>query len=587
MLPEKRIKKLRRAMDFSRRKLAAFREHRLEAIRQFVGTHYSEDGANVRVPVNLLELAIQIYTHALAASAPRVMVRSQHTALKRSAERLALATNHLIEDQIGLESTLQRALVEALFSIGIIKVGLNVSASVEIGGFQHDIGQPFADVVSLDDWVHDMNARTFEQVQFCGNRFRVALEDVKASGLYDKRALAALKATPKGTVDDLGEERAEDISMGSDPDPEEYREMVELWDIWLPAENLLVTLAADESVPPLRVVEWDGPETGPYHMLSFTPVPSNLMPLPPVALWMDLHDLANRLYRKLGNQADRQKTIVGYQRGEDDDADTINNTPDAGAVGLMNPAGAKEFRLGGVDPQSLGFLIDVFNRFSYLAGNLDALGGLSPMSDTVGQDQMLLSSASQRVNSMRNQMVKFTKKICRDLAWYLWTDPLIELPLTRRYSQYGIEVPIVYSAEDREGEFLDYNFDIEPYSMQRESPGTRLQVITTVFQNFLLPLAPMMEAQGIIPNIEGLLRTVANYTNMTELEELVMFTQPQQPPEGPTQPGPVRAPVTQRTNVRVNRPGATRAGRDNALQQLAMGGKAQPSQVASITRPLG
>ena len=48
-----------------------------------------------------------------------------------------------------------------------------------------------------------------------------------------------------------------------------------------------------EKAKPLRVVDWTGPPRGPYAVLGFNHVPSNIMPLPPVAIWQDLHDLAN------------------------------------------------------------------------------------------------------------------------------------------------------------------------------------------------------------------------------------------------------------------------------------------------------
>ena len=79
--------------------------------------------------------------------------------------------------------------------------------------------------------------------------------------------------------------------------------IVELRDIWLPREQLIITVETGKLGPSLRVLEWDGPHSGPYRFLRFNEVPGNTMPLPPVALWRDLHDLANVLFRKLGLQS--------------------------------------------------------------------------------------------------------------------------------------------------------------------------------------------------------------------------------------------------------------------------------------------
>ena len=53
-----KMSRLSEAIMFSRRKMQPFRENRLKAIRQYVGTNYSENGATDKVPINLLEQAI-------------------------------------------------------------------------------------------------------------------------------------------------------------------------------------------------------------------------------------------------------------------------------------------------------------------------------------------------------------------------------------------------------------------------------------------------------------------------------------------------------------------------------------------------
>lgn len=49
---------------------------------------------------------------------------------------------------------------------------------------------------------------------------------------------------------------------------------------------------------PLRVVDWEGPESGPYHLLWYNEMPSNSFPLAPVTQWIDLNDGYNRVMRK-------------------------------------------------------------------------------------------------------------------------------------------------------------------------------------------------------------------------------------------------------------------------------------------------
>ena len=81
-----------------------------------------------------------------------------------------------------------------MFSIGIVKQGLASGAVGEIMGFTHNVGQPFADVVSLDDWVHDMTAKRWEQVGYAGNRYRIPLDEARELSIWSKGQREKLQA---------------------------------------------------------------------------------------------------------------------------------------------------------------------------------------------------------------------------------------------------------------------------------------------------------------------------------------------------------------------------------------------------------
>jgi len=87
-----------------------------------------------------------------------------------------------------------------------------------------------------------------------------------------------------------------------------------LWDVWLPKEGLLVTMADQSGGPALRIVPWEGPEHGPFLLLGFDVVPGNIMPVAPGAHLLGLARLLNRMMRKLGDQADRQKIVTLVSR---------------------------------------------------------------------------------------------------------------------------------------------------------------------------------------------------------------------------------------------------------------------------------
>jgi len=588
----KSVARLRGAMESSRKRLRPYRESRAKAVAQYVGANYSDDGANDIVPVNLIELLIVILLGQLAARAPRALVTTPISRLKPEAANLELGLNRLI-DQIQLAGTLRRSAMDALFSVGLVKVGLCQKTSLEIDGWTHHIGQPFADAVDLDDLEVDMRANTYGQIHFIGNRYRLPYDQVKKSELYDKEMVDKLQPSHRTILTSEGEERVEKIGQGStDQGEDEYEDHLELIDLWLPFERKVVTLDSEGTAPmPLRTVDWQGPDCGPYHWLGFHDVPSCLMPLSLVSSVFDLADLSNRLFRKAGRQAERQKTILGYQGPASEDAQRLINAKDGEAMRMDNPDMAREFKFGGADQLTLAMFMQAKGLFTYLAGNLDALGGMGAMSGTVGQDQMIQMNASKRIAEMQNRMVEFSRGVIRSLAWYLINDPLIDMPLAKRIPGYeSIEVPVDISPENRTGDYLDFNYEIDPYSAQDITPGQKLQTLTIFFQQFLVPFAPQLAEQGSSINFKKVVQLVAKYSNIDELNEILITEDRPDEPAIQGEKGTKMPAVTRRENVRINRPGSTEQGKDEAMMQMLMGQggeSVQPAALASLNRPTG
>lgn len=568
------FERLQTAVDWSVRQLAEPRRQRVAAVRQFVGTHYAESGADKRVPVNMLELAVTIYLRHLAARAPQVMVKSSVDGLKPFARNMELALNQ-VPEEIGLERTLRRVVGEALFGIGVVKVGI-ASGGVAVLG--HDVGQPFVDLVSLDDYFMDMSAKSTETIQFEGNDYWLDLEDARAMCEEDK----GLEPDDHTIHGDQGESRAEGIGGAEGADL--YCDKVWLRDVWLPRSREVVTYSV-KSKKLLRVVPWDGPEHGPYYTLSFSDVPGNLLPLPPVALWRDLHELGNSLFRKLAKQAEAKKTVVAFAGGNDTSAANLKRAQDGEGIQYsgQKPEG---ITVGGIDAPTLAFFLQTRDLFNYFGGNLDALGGLAPMTETASQDRMLTEAASARMANMKSQTIGFARSVFRALAWYEWTDPVRQRVIHKPIEGTDIVVRRVWSEETREGDFLDYNLDVDPYSMEDDSPSIRLQKIGEALERFFFPMLPVMQQQGVSLDFRKLVEIVARLGNLDELRGIVQFAEPI---PGDAEQGGSGSPSfkptqTKRTYERVNRAGATRHGKDDVMSRLLMGGSVQGSEAAALGR---
>lgn len=568
------ITRLRDAAEHSRKEFSPHREKRLELIKQYVGTTFP-GGSKLNVPVNMIELTVNTYLQHLAAKEPQVEIVALHSQFYPDAYEMELALNYLLKE-INFAETHERWVLDSLFSMGILKVGITDDEFHEVRGFTHDGGQPYADVVDIDDWVHDMTAKSWDEIGYCGNRYRLPYEFVMENDRAFPNSKAKEKLTPTQRMEsaDLGGgEKVSEISKGGSSsslaDQGEFQKMIELWDYWIPKEKLLLTLASEGGEGQyLSAQEWHGPKNGPYIMLAGSLVPSNIMPLPLVGTIRDLHELVNLSYRKLHNEIERMKTVTVVPGAAVDDGGKIVTANDGEVIVSDMAEKIRELTFGGADQSLLGSSIHIWDLTSRMAGNLEGLAGLGAQADTLGQEQLISQQTSKRINSMQKRVVSAVEKVIKSLAWYLWNDPTIQLPLTKRTSIGSM--PFTYDQSRKGGSFNDYNFKIRISSMTGQSPGQLLNTLRTIWREDIMGMPPQMLAEaGISPDLTAYLRQVANWADLPELEELLDFSVP---PEGG---GPVNEPKqashTTRENVRINKSSATRQGSDKVLQSMLSG----------------
>jgi hypothetical protein len=576
------FKKLRDSIDWSVRQLKVPRDNRLKFIKEYVGMNYAQSGSDKKNPTNFLELAITIYTRQLMARAPRVMVTAKNVALKPFAKDMEIAINQ-IPDEIGLGKTLQRAVMEAMFSFAIAKVGICQTGRIVLG---HDPGQLFVDLVSIDDYFCDMSAKSRDRMQYEGNEYWMDIEDARA--MY-KGPSVDLQPDEHTTVSPDGDTKADSVTVGDGADV--YSPRILMRDVWLPGVKKVITYAVSTNLL-VAEVEWDGPENGPYYTLGFSEVPGNLLPLPPVALWYDMHELGNSIFRKLGRQADAKKTVVAFAGGNDESVNSLKAARDGDGI-TFTGARPENITVGGIDAPTLAFYLQLRDLFNYFAGNLDSLGGLSPVSDTVGQEKMMSEAANARLAAMSDSVMEFVRGIMKAIAWYEWTNPYAERTIVKELKGTDIAVTKKWSPETMAGDFLDYNFDIDVYSMQDDSPANRLQKLGAALERFVFPIIGQIEAQGGQFNTKVMLETISELSDLPELADMVVFQEPseagQQPIQGSPQARHERSlpSQTKRTYERVSRPGATRSGKDDVMSRLLMGGNVQAGEGSAMGRLVG
>lgn len=588
-------------------------------VERYAGAHWGPEGRVCKDdPVNLIGMYVGIVGQALLANTPRVMLSTFDRAQKPAVEAMQDWANAEVE-RTQLTTTLQRCVLDALFCVGIAKVGLATPSDAAHKAWSLAAGHPFCERVDFDDWVFDVHARDFSECAFMGHRYRVPLDTVRDSSLYTK---ARKDLTP--SVDRLhneqGDERISVLGRGwLTGNDEEFEDMVDLWEIYLPRHRLVLTLADDyltgaQTAPgtgeALRTQNWLGPDTGPYVTLGFKIVPGNAMPKAPVQDQWFLHEAMNRAVRKVVRGMDRTKVLTLVQAQAEADAKRVREADDGDLVRMDNPDNFRQLLMGPEAVQTgVAVSTQLYQLFNQLAGNLEVLGGRGSEAKTAHQEELLNQNASAGVQDMQQATVAFIAKVFKNLCWYWWNHPKAvyqsnytlpghpEYSTVRELHPHNPQSPehqarVAQGAMMRKGRFEDLQLSVDPYSLAHATPESRVADLDQFMTQVFIPLAPLMQQQGIALDLQSYLKKRAFYRNMPDLPEILSIQEPPSPDGGGGRTatggqGQPRMPTsTNRTYTRENVSTKTASGQRQSLVNNLLSGKqqggAQNGQTAGV-----
>lgn len=489
-------KKLQQSVNNGFARLRNFRNARLMFLRNYVGQYYDRDSGPIGTePLNLIFNAIRILVPNIVMNFPTHKVTSRFLAHRDYAELLGLALQQH-DKSIKIRDVYRRAVVDAIFTMGILKTGLCESDSVYAFDEYNriDVGEVYTEAVDFDNFVVDPNSKDhmFRDAAYMGDRLCVPRQKLLDSGLYRNDLIERLPSA----ADIMSEDRASDLSMRNRRKGDIYdlQDEVEIVELWVPDANATLTVPGTKDVildDYLRVDDFYGPDTGPYTFLALTPpVPGNPIPVPLVGVWNDLHILANRMARKIIEQAQRQKDIVGYRRSAADDAQEALDARDGEAVAMDDPDGIKVHSFGGQQNSNETHLARLQAWFNMMAANPQMVGGERFDAESATEARILANNANVGLEDMKDLVYQMAADEAGKRALYFHTDPLINLPLIRRTempAQYAPspvgpvmmqppqlqDVQVYLTPEVRRGDWLDFTFEVEPESMGRKDSGTR------------------------------------------------------------------------------------------------------------------
>lgn len=567
------IKRLRKALKNSRDRMEESRKNYLKYIKELAGSHYSTSSDScAKRPINLIELAATIYKQNLVATAPQVNVTARDPDLMAQAYEFERAINQLLDGQ-HVDDELDMVVTNAMFSpVGVLKLSLDASSMGEVDGVPVVTGPPVMQAVMFDDWVMDMTAKTPKSVGYMGNRYTLTVEEAISIG-FDPEQVARLWRTYEDST--RSEDDPQRLTKGKREMTEEnYQDLIEVWDIWMPRERVVVTLGGGgaedfEQMPALKVVPWQGPENGPFHMLFFEVIPGNALPNTPVGLWIDLHELVNTLWNKLSDQAERQKSGIAVESGNQKDGDTVRDMGDGDVVTLNSLGSVAKIDWGGPSQINSVFADQARLRFNEQAGNIYAMGGIAAQTGTLGQDKLLSDAASQRLLAMQRKVYDFMRRVMQDYGEYIAGDPLMEVPITKKVANTDIQIPSTWSQDKLTGGLNRYVLEIKPNSMQQKSPEERLARVQDIWRNDIPLMLPLMQAVGQMPSSEAYIKLVADLTGQPEINQLVTYTQGEMLAQ---QDGPASPANTTRTyNHQTQGPSGPPGGEDMQTAMMAAG----------------
>lgn len=570
--------RLLKAIKASRDAMIPFRRVRKELIKDYVGSWYAEGGAENKTLVNLINQTARIYTITLAANNPQALVSTPRGDALPFARRFEVNLNKLISD-MALDQTFRAIVMDAFFCIGCGVVMMTDTDTRFHGLLESeedvwlDPGQPWFNRVSLDDLILDMPAKELSKMRYCGHRYRADFEKVMDEPGYSKKVKDKLRPTDREHHDTTGAARDIASEHGQAKD-DDLKDMIWLMDVWIPENKSIVTMACDQDLEPLIEREWTGSQEGPYKFLSLGDTPDNVIPTSPAVNLKGMHDLQNRLHRRMEADSDAHRIVNTYSPAGADDANRIKDAERNSWVRMNDPKSVGQVEVGGIDQRDMALATFLQTEYDRFGGNLQAMGGLGPQAATVGQEEIVHGQLSKNVADMRLAVVNFASSCILDLGRLMWEDQNLELQTSMPVGNSGIHVRSDWTPDYRIGEFEDYEFRVEPYSMVFKTPQQHLQEYFQVLRE-IAPLWPMFQASGATLNVQVLVNEMARLMNKPEIKQLITFATPADMLGG-DQNTVRQAPHTVRETVRKNvGTGGTPEARSNALVQSLLSGNPQ------------
>ena len=484
------IGRLARSLIECDRMMKSYRTQRTRFIKSYAGPYYGH-GLKERQPMPLEWRLVTVLLPYLAVDAESMVTARWDEEHDPFARLFSQRLDHVLRE-MEFNETMRLVTLDMLIGgLGITHTALAQSGR---GNWAMDPGKAYVDRVSFQDYLWDTTAYRHQEFAFEGHVYSRTVEWCEEVGDFDMDAVQALVIRQQ-------QAREDDARRVSGAEPKQVaplKEQVLLCQVYLPDEAMLLDVAGNPQMvsKALRERSYEGPESGPYDHFRLADVPDNFMPVGAVSMVHDLAEVVNTLARKIKRQAERQKDVGVYSTGHEEAAEAVRMAPDGSMVGVPDRDQLGVISFGGVNDDNWQAVAWFREAFNLIAGNPELLGGAGPQSNTLGQDKMNLATATTTVGDWRQSSLNTRNRILGKVALYEWTDPLAreqyELALPS-----GVRIPMRWSPEFREGDFLDYNYRFSQYPRRNQDPDEQFNRTVGWLERVGIPLAQLGAAQGV------------------------------------------------------------------------------------------
>lgn len=580
-MSQKQFKRLRDAVASNRKDLAPHIEKQLESSKQLAGCHYGKNDTKA-LPLNIYRMFVTVMNRMMTARDPKVTVTTEYRELNACADRLERALSYQAK-RVGFKTVMRRVNQDGLTGVGLMKVGMKATRLVEWDGEVMYMPEPFVARVALEDAILDMSAKSWEAQQFLGHRFMATGEEIRKRFGATEEEVQKWEEENGFFHDEDGNEREATISQQQrGMNARFFEPLIEMNEVYVKSTGMVVTYPVVEDGRMLDERRYYGPEEGPIERMNVMEIGGQVLPVAPGMMIRDLHDAINYVYRKCIDQAHRQKTLWGVRGSAQKDIERQMKARDGYAVKLDSPQGVVKMDFPGVNREALAFVIDAMARANFFGGNLEVLAGLGAGADTLGQEQIMSAGANKLAEELSDASYTLGRWGLRSVGLYLWEDEATELPLSHRIPGTNIDLKSVWNSEQRRGEFIDHNIDIEYGSMAPQNNAAKFNTMLTFLERIVMPLMADLQQNGVTLDVEHVAKLAAKMLDLKELDEILIFSNSQDVPKTPVGESARMSPVSTRRYVRENKSTRTQRGTDNALTSMLMG-NGQPSEAASLT----